>query len=118
MASGMDEDRLLAEIERSLVRDDPALDERMAVLGRQFAEGPPPERDPAGPEEGSHGTGRRGGRRDWRKVAAVVAVVVAVLGLVLTALLSGPSATMPDQAPPAGLPAAAVQDVPPVPQSP
>ncbi|OII63526.1 hypothetical protein BJP40_02800 [Streptomyces sp. CC53] len=107
----MDEDRLLAEIERSLARDDPALDERMSVLGRQFAEGPPPEPDPEDGVEHPHGR-----RRDWRKIVAVVAVVVAVLGLVLTALLSGPSATVPDQAPPAGLPAAVqAAPAPPVP---
>ncbi|OII70252.1 hypothetical protein BJP39_14195 [Streptomyces sp. CC77] len=112
----MDEDRLLAEIERSLARDDPALDERMSVLGRQFAEGPPPEPDPEDGVEHPHGTRAHGRRRDWRKIVAVVAVVVAVLGLVLTALLSGPSATVPDQAPPAGLPAAVqAAPAPPVP---
>ncbi|CAL9339941.1 hypothetical protein [Streptomyces sp. enrichment culture] len=120
MASGRNEDRLLAEIERLLAREDPALDARMSALARQLAEdlegpGPAsgaapherPARDsprPVTPGDGDDGRG--GGRpRDWRKVLALVAVVVAVVGLVLTAVLSQPSGSGGDTTPvpPAGL---------------
>ncbi|WP_149181935.1 DUF3040 domain-containing protein [Streptomyces sp. TRM49041] len=103
MASGMDEDRLLAEIERLLAREDPDLDARMSALGRQFT-GEPPE--PSGHADTGGVRRGRGRRRDWRKVVAVVAVVVAVVGLVLTAVLMQPADSGSDQLPPAGMPAA------------
>ncbi|WP_374984282.1 hypothetical protein [Streptomyces fradiae] len=103
MASGRDEDRRLAEIERLLAREDPDLDARMSALAGQLAEdsaSPPPHRRLRGrpdPAAGTDGTDGAGGERgsgegpDWRKVVALVAVVVAVVGLVLTAILSQPS---------------------------
>ncbi|MEU3448397.1 DUF3040 domain-containing protein [Streptomyces thermolilacinus] len=120
MASGRNEDRLLAEIERLLAREDPALDARMSALARQLAEDPEgpgpapgaaprerPARDSPRPVTAGDGDdGRDGGRpRDWRKVLALVAVVVAVVGLVLTAVLSQPSGSGGDTTPvsPAGL---------------
>lgn len=115
MAPGMDEDRLLAEIERSLAREDPALDERMAALARQFTESPSgsgAETDDGTSSRGEEGRpartqrakrDRRGRRRDWRKVVAVAAIVVAVLGMVLTALFTRPAGTPTDQVPPAGM---------------
>lgn len=127
MASGRDEDRLLAEIERLLAREDPGLDARMSALTRRLAG------DPAAPaagavrregpaRDGERGTGcgsgrdggkrrgRRDGRRDRRKVLALVAVVIAVVGLVLTALLTQPSGSGGGTAPvsPAGQPATRV----------
>ncbi|MEU2184336.1 hypothetical protein [Streptomyces thermolilacinus] len=122
MASGMNEDRLLAEIERLLAREDPALDARMSALGRQLAEDPAGPGPAPGPQErtardsprtvtpGDGDDGQGSGRpRDWRKVLALVAVVVAVVGLVLTAVLSQPSGSNGDTAPvsPAGLSAVA-----------
>ncbi|MER7832923.1 MULTISPECIES: hypothetical protein [unclassified Streptomyces] len=112
MASGMDEDRLLAEIERLLAREDPDLDARMSALARQLpgesAAAPPgrPARDSPGPAEPGGGAQRgSGARRDWRKVLALVAVVVAVVGLVLTAVLTQPSGSGGETTPvsPAGL---------------
>ncbi|MCH0540773.1 DUF3040 domain-containing protein [Streptomyces sp. MUM 203J] len=110
MAPGMDEDRLLAEIERSLAREDPALDERMAALARQFTGSPSGSGTDGGDRTGGDAgrparreRGRRGRRRDWRKVVAVAALVVAVLGMVLTALFTRPAGTPTDQVPPAGM---------------
>lgn len=114
MAPGMDEDRLLAEIERSLVREDPALDERMSALGRQFTDEPPDRAASSArgarsgdASDGDGRSGREGRRRDWRKIVAVVAIVVAVLGMILTAVLMRPAEPVGDQVPaPISLPAA------------
>ncbi|MCP9960026.1 MULTISPECIES: DUF3040 domain-containing protein [Streptomyces] len=111
MASGMDENRLLAEIERLLARDDPGLEARMSELTRQFADDPPaPGAAPPGGPDGDDGDGQARRERDWRKVLALVAVVVAVVGLLLTAILTQPpgSGTGPPPGSPAGLPAATV----------
>ncbi|WP_028964567.1 DUF3040 domain-containing protein [Streptomyces thermolilacinus] len=122
--AGRNEDRLLAEIERTLAREDPALDARMSALARQLAEGPEspgpapgaapherPARDTPRPVTNGDGDVGRGSDRprDWRKVLALVAVVVAVVGLVLTAVLSQPSGSGGDTTPvsPAGLSAVA-----------
>lgn len=116
MASGMDEDRLLAEIERLLAREDPDLDARMTALARQLPDEPaarpaaPPARPardsprPDVPGSGDDGRGS-GARHDWRKVIALVAVVIAVVGLLLTAVLTQPSGSGGDTTPvtPAGL---------------
>jgi cytochrome c-type biogenesis protein CcmH/NrfG len=120
MASGRDDDRLLAEIERLLAREDPGLDARMSALARQLTEDPAAGAAPhgrtaredgrgTGAEEGEHRAGRDE-RRDWRKVLALVAVVVAVVGLVLTAILTQPSGSGAGTTPgsPAGLSAVAV----------
>nr|WP_254711674.1 DUF3040 domain-containing protein [Streptomyces sp. TRM64462] len=114
MAPGMDEDRLLAEIERSLAREDPALDERMSALGSQFT-GEPPDDAATGSGRKKRRTGgkaareegRAKGYRDWRKIVAIVAVVVAVVGMILTAVLMRPVESGPDQIPPTGMPPAA-----------
>ncbi|MFJ9701351.1 hypothetical protein [Streptomyces fradiae] len=120
MASGRDEDRRLAEIERLLAREDPDLDARMSALARQLAEdsaSPPPHGrlrgvpDPAAEADGTGRERRTGAGRDWRKVVVLVAVVVAVVGLVLTAILSQPSGGAgggTDPSTPAGLRAPAV----------
>ncbi|MFC5021206.1 DUF3040 domain-containing protein [Streptomyces coeruleoprunus] len=100
MAPGMDEDRLLAEIERLLAREDPALDERMTALGRQFTEGD------AAPGPARPARRERTGRRNWRKVVAIAAVVIGLLGILLTAILSRPADSGFEQPPPAGMPPA------------
>ncbi|WP_228975746.1 DUF3040 domain-containing protein [Streptomyces sp. DH12] len=111
MAPGMDEGRLLAEIERLLAREDPELDARMSALGRQLTgdpydhAGPPADLPPDCPAVGPGPDGPV--RRDWRKVAFLVAVVVAVVGLVLTAVLTQPADPGTDPAPPPAPPAGA-----------
>ncbi|MFG3496546.1 DUF3040 domain-containing protein [Streptomyces sp. NPDC047928] len=131
MASGMDEDRRLAQIEKLLTREDPDLAQRMVALGRQFPDTPADRRDPRGTPEGrgrgderSEGRGEdgapgdpgesrvrgrhraRGGecaeRRDWRRITAIAAAVVALLGIILTVLLSMPPGSGDDRLPPAG----------------
>ncbi|MCT4353356.1 DUF3040 domain-containing protein [Streptomyces sp. Je 1-79] len=83
MSQPTDDQRILAEIERGLSHDDPALAARVDALHQQF-----PDR-PAGLGE------VRATRRSPRVVAAVVLTVIAVLGLILTAVLSAP-ATPPE----------------------
>ncbi|MFJ9825156.1 DUF3040 domain-containing protein [Streptomyces sp. NPDC101160] len=99
MGHSTDDRRALAEIERRLVRDDPALDKRMTTLNAQFPQdlGPPGSHalDP-GPDPGHHpgpspdaGSGRP--RASRRKVVLVVLAVIALLGLLLTAFLGAAS---------------------------
>ncbi|MFJ3160974.1 hypothetical protein [Streptomyces kanasensis] len=108
MASGMDEDRLLAEIERLLAREDPELDATMSALGRQLTGDPfahggfPADRPRDRPADGPDGRDPR----DWRKVTFLVAVVVAVVGLVLTAVLTQPADPATDPSPPPAPPPA------------
>lgn len=75
----MDDRRILAEIERGLVAEDPGLAALMTSLNQQFAGGPCAD---------GHDRVRR---RDWRVVAGIIFLVVAVLGLFLTAALQGTS---------------------------
>lgn len=108
MASGMDENRLLAEIERLLAREDPGLEARMSELARQLP-GDPADRAAAPPGDRDREGGECGRRRDRRRVLTLAAVVIALVGLVLTAILTQPSGPGAGTTPgsPAGLPAAA-----------
>ena len=85
MSHPTDDQRILAEIERHLSRDDPALASLMITLNQQFP------RQPERPED------VRSWRRNPRVVAAVVLSVIALLALILTAALGSPST------PPAGV---------------
>jgi hypothetical protein len=87
MEPEMDEERILAKIERCLARDDPGLATRMNTLNEQFPEG--------------RSDGREG--RNWRKIAAVVLAVVALVGLILTAMLAKPPPADKDPGRPNGL---------------
>ncbi|MCP9946998.1 DUF3040 domain-containing protein [Streptomyces somaliensis] len=108
MASGMDDNRILAEIERLLAREDPGLEARMSELARQFPGDPADPASPPSPP--SARPAGDGGERDRRRVLALAAVVIAVVGLVLTAILTRPSGPDAGTRPgsPAGLPAAPV----------
>ncbi|RZB14320.1 DUF3040 domain-containing protein [Streptomyces sp. F001] len=73
----MDEQRVLAQLERRLAQDDPALAATMDALNEQFPD--EPEAQPADSEEK---------KRNWRRTAVTVCAIIAFLGLVLTAVLS------------------------------
>lgn len=84
MSHSADDQRNLAEIERILTQDDPALAATMDTLNQQFPEQPtPPTNAPTK-------------RRDGRVVAAVVLGIIALLGLLITAAL-GSSSTPTDE---------------------
>ncbi|MFE0641150.1 DUF3040 domain-containing protein [Streptomyces sp. NPDC058877] len=78
------EQRILREIERGLLNDDPALAALIEALNEQFPKTP-----------GSSASTRASPRRDPRVVAVAVLTVIALLGLVLTLLLNAPSAPPP-----------------------
>lgn len=80
MSYPRDDQRILAEIERGLTHDDPALASLMTTLSQQF------------PQQPEHTENARALRRNPRVVAAVILSVIAVLALILTAALSSPSA--------------------------
>jgi len=81
MSHPTDDQRILAEIERGLTHDDPALATRITTLYEQF-----PQQQPEQPAN------VRAPRRDPRLEVAVVLSVIAVLALILTVALSSPSA--------------------------
>ncbi|MFG2772203.1 DUF3040 domain-containing protein [Streptomyces sp. NPDC048350] len=85
MSHPADDQRILAEIEQDLSRDDPALVALVDALNQQF-----PKQQPTPP-----GEVRASRRHRARVVTAVVLAVIAVLGLILIAVLSAP-ATPPD----------------------
>ncbi|MBG0857404.1 DUF3040 domain-containing protein [Streptomyces spinoverrucosus] len=76
----MDEERVLAQLERRLAQDDPVLAATMDALNEQFPD--EPEAQPADSEE------VREKQRHWRRTAVTVCAVIAFLGLLLTAVLS------------------------------
>ncbi|MFC8275302.1 DUF3040 domain-containing protein [Streptomyces sp. NPDC057271] len=80
MSHPADDERILADMERGLTHDDPALSATMETLNQQF---------PGQPERSGRA---RLSRRDPRLVAAVVLAVIALLGLILTAALNSPPA--------------------------
>ncbi|MEU7005569.1 DUF3040 domain-containing protein [Streptomyces sp. NPDC046332] len=84
MSHPADDQRILAEIEQDLSRDDPALVALVDALNQQFPKQPTPS-----------GEVRAARQHRARVVAAVVLAVIAVLGLILIAVLSAP-ATPPD----------------------
>ncbi|MBV7697543.1 DUF3040 domain-containing protein [Streptomyces sp. TRM70350] len=79
----MDEERVLAQLERRLAQDDPALAATMDALNEQFPE--EPEAEPAQSHE------EKEKQHDWRRTAATVLAVIAALGLFLTAVLNSSS---------------------------
>lgn len=100
-----DEAHILAQLERHLAQDDPALAATMDALNDQFVE-TPEETDrterPDGEEKhhhpAEHSTGREDEEetgeqeegqkpRDWRVTAATVFAVIALVGLFISALL-------------------------------
>ncbi|WP_149827308.1 DUF3040 domain-containing protein [Streptomyces tailanensis] len=91
MNPSMDDRRILAEIERSLARDDPELVSMMDALNHQF----PHEPDDA------DGHNDNGGRPDWRRKVVVALLLVALAGLILTALFAKPPPADDNQGPPA-----------------
>lgn len=93
MNPDMEEARILAQLERGLARDDPALAATMDALNQQF---------PGDPETASSDVHKEEGkRRDWRRIAATVFAIVALLGLLLTAVFnSSPREADEDQGPP------------------
>ncbi|MBZ9643127.1 DUF3040 domain-containing protein [Streptomyces sp. PSKA30] len=91
MNPSMDDRRILAEIERSLARDDPELVSLMDALNHQF----PREPDDADDHNDN------GGRHDWRRKVIVALLLVALAGLILTALFTKPPPADDNQGPPA-----------------
>lgn len=81
MENERDEGRILDQIERNLVHDDPGLAFRMGVLNQQFLtareEHDQQDEVPA--------------QRDGRKVAVVCLILVALVGLLVTAALAASS---------------------------
>lgn len=90
MAFEMDEDRLLAEIEHHLAREDPDLAARISALDEQFTDDTAPP--PAEEEK----------ERPWAMPIALILAVIAIMGLLLTAILNAPPATQEQQRPPTG----------------
>ncbi|MFJ8667129.1 DUF3040 domain-containing protein [Streptomyces sp. NPDC093600] len=78
MSHSTDDQRILAEIERRLSQDDPALASLMSTLNQQF---------PGQPEQPG---ATRATRRSPRAVAAIVLTVIALVALFLTAILNAP----------------------------
>lgn len=89
----MDEERVLAQLERRLAQDDPGLAATMDALNEQFPDEPGAQ--PAGSEEK---------QRNWRRTAAIIFAIVAFLGLFLTAVFNNnPQQADKDPPPPNGL---------------
>ncbi|MFF9013589.1 DUF3040 domain-containing protein [Streptomyces sp. NPDC014870] len=84
MSHPADDERILADMERGLTHDDPALKATLETLNQQF------------PKQPEQSVKARLSRRDPRLVTAVVLAVIALLGLILTAALNS------SPAPPAG----------------
>ncbi|WP_395365924.1 DUF3040 domain-containing protein [Streptomyces sp. YH02] len=80
MSHPADDERILADMERALTDDDPALSATIDILNQQF------------PEQPERSVKSRVSRRDPRLVTAVVLAVIALLGLILTAALNSPPA--------------------------
>ncbi|MFG2639658.1 DUF3040 domain-containing protein [Streptomyces sp. NPDC048370] len=80
MSHPADDERILADMERGLTHDDPALSATMETLNQQF------------PEQPERPAKARLSRRDPRLVTAVVLTVIALLALILTAALNSPPA--------------------------
>lgn len=82
MSHPADDERILADMERGLTHDDPALSATLETLNQQFTGQPeravPPERSAKAPLS----------RRDPRLVTAVILAVIALVGLILTAALN------------------------------
>ncbi|MER7407884.1 DUF3040 domain-containing protein [Streptomyces sp. NPDC000070] len=96
----MDEERILAQLERRLAQDDPALAATMTALNQQFPEKPGEQSDGGHDEEA---TGEEKQRNRWL-TAATVFVIIAFLGLFITAVLnSNPQPADKDPVPPKGL---------------
>ncbi|MFG2836962.1 DUF3040 domain-containing protein [Streptomyces zaomyceticus] len=76
MSHPADDERILADIERGLTHDDPALSTMMESLNQQF------------PGRQERSVKARLSRRDPRLVTAVVLAAIALLGLILTAALN------------------------------
>ncbi|WP_344393386.1 DUF3040 domain-containing protein [Streptomyces vastus] len=99
MNPGRNEERILAELERRLVHDDPALAATMATLNQQFHNEPD---EPDGQPPGGHDADTAQRRRWVTAVAAFTAI--AALGLLLTAVLnSNPRQNDNDTVPTRGL---------------
>ncbi|MFD0141705.1 MULTISPECIES: DUF3040 domain-containing protein [unclassified Streptomyces] len=84
MSHPADDQRILAEIEHDLSRDDPALMALVDALNKQFPGQPTPPGEVRAP------------RHRARLVVAVALVVIALVGLVLIAVLGGGPSTPPD----------------------
>ncbi|MFC8275610.1 DUF3040 domain-containing protein [Streptomyces sp. NPDC057271] len=84
MSHPADDQRILAEIEHDLSRDDPALVALVDALNNQFPGQPTPPGEVRAP------------RHRRRLVVAVVLVVIALVGLILIAVLGGGPSTPPD----------------------
>jgi hypothetical protein len=95
----MDEERILAQLERRLAQDDPALAATMTALNQQFPD-EPGEQSEDGHEDAAKGEEKQ--RNRWL-TAATVFVIIAFLGLFITALLnSNPQPADKDPVPPKG----------------
>ncbi|MFF7438936.1 DUF3040 domain-containing protein [Streptomyces sp. NPDC008122] len=97
MSQPTDDQRILAEIEHGIARDDPALAALISALNEQF------------PQEPTQPRAARAKRRNPRVVAAVVLSVIALLALALTAVLSGSASRTDEDSGPAALPTAAAR---------
>jgi hypothetical protein len=94
MSLSMDEERILARIERGLARDDPALASRIDTLNRQFT-----GELEDGPE-----------RPGLRVLVGAALGILALLGLIIAAMLAErPAANDPPARPGGPAPAASVQ---------
>ncbi|MFF9909205.1 DUF3040 domain-containing protein [Streptomyces sp. NPDC013457] len=87
MSHPADDQRILAEIEHDLSRDDPALVALVDALNKQFPGQPTPSTPPGEV---------RAPRHRARLMVAVVLVVIALVGLILIAVLGGGPSTPPD----------------------
>ncbi|MDG9715609.1 DUF3040 domain-containing protein [Streptomyces sp. DH24] len=98
----MDEARILAQLERRLAQDDPALAATLDALNQQFVDEPTAE--PAAVPEGADVPEGREKQRDRWRVAVTAFTIIAFLGLFLTAVLNSPSQdTGPPRGPGAGV---------------
>ncbi|GEC05366.1 hypothetical protein SSP24_30210 [Streptomyces spinoverrucosus] len=89
----MDEERVLAQLERRLAQDDPALAATMDALNEQFPD-----------EPGAQAADSEEQQRNWRRTAAIACAVVAFLGLFLTAVFNNnPQQADRDPPPPKGV---------------
>ncbi|OEJ28491.1 hypothetical protein AR457_32510 [Streptomyces agglomeratus] len=89
------EGRVLAQIERRLASEDPALAARMSALNEQFQAGR--RKEPS--------------RWNWRKRTALAVIIIAIVGLILTVVLSASPAEDPPP-PPNGLTLSTIEHVP------
>ncbi|MBD0841435.1 hypothetical protein [Streptomyces sp. TRM68416] len=92
MSSFDDDARVLAEMERCLLRDDPRLVLLMDTLNEQFPD-TTQDSDPA--DDGPAADGEGGGH-DWRWKTTVAFLAVLAVALVLTLLLNRPPSTAGD----------------------